>query len=185
MKKIIVISLVMLLSTGVAYSFPKEQDKREEDTYKKLNNFAVESIELIEERIDGNTRGLENKKLQHMNEADNIIEEGSKKISNRRARMNFIAEQQKEVIRLKNRLRATYDKKIKNGAQEIIDVAENNWRTVYIQCTPGDKGRVLFLYESILDQLAADGYITTGEAIERKGRICREWPEARTAYGQE
>ena len=124
-----------------------------------FRDIVKKSVKLLEDNIDANTRRLEILKQRHCNEVDEAIRGYSKRISSFSARRQFLAGIQVGLLRTKNNIRRTYDEKIETEKQELVAVAENRWRMMYIQSVPEKRGRVLFLYETILDQLAMDRYI--------------------------
>jgi hypothetical protein len=175
-----ILSAILLLPCLLFFNKPLFASDQE--TANPIQDVVNSVASFTEKAIDEQAQICKEEKIKSYKKCDEALTDASKTISSRLARHQFILENMSETEECKKNMDAILDAKFKSG--KYIEKIENTWRKKYILANENQENFII-TYEAILDLLAHDGYIATAEAADRKSRICKEWPEARIAYGRE
>lgn len=145
-----------------------------------INKFSTVAEDWIK---DLNSQYQQRKEKAHANlrESLNSSAEG---IDNGMVRQRFLLKEESKLPQEYQRLDSIYDQKLKGRISEAVSGVEDALRKDYVEAKDKDKGKFLSIYESVLDKLVLDGYISADDASERKSKVFQDWPAARVAYGR-
>ena len=80
----------------------------------------------------------------------------------------FVSRHSAEIKQSQAVVDGALDKELQDNVKMILDRNEYSFRGKYADASGQDKQNVSILYETILDQLTEDGYMTKEEASKRK-----------------
>ena len=151
-----IITMIIIASVAVAQT----------DDFVKAT--AKKSAKEIEVAIENQARICKQKKAIAHEKIERDMELSAQYRTTPYDRETFVSKHSAEIKQSQAVADGSLDKELQDNVKMILDHNEYSFREKYTDASGQDKQNVIILYETILDQLTEDGYMTKEEATKRK-----------------